>query len=276
MEFRPIHPALGLEATTQLDLRAPLAEHDRSALRDALSRSGVLLLRNQRLTPDEFVAFARGFGEIERYDSTIGQYLLDGRPEIIVLSNIVENGKPVGVADAGTYWHTDRSYVDRPAWSSCLYALEVPRAGDGSPLGDTEFASMIAAYRALPAEERAQLDRLYAWHEYVFRFSEKNDSMPGVRQPVVLRHPLSGEKCLYVNAGFTHRILDVPDDEGKALLEHLFEHAKRADFVYRHRWQEGDVLLWDNYSMQHRATGGYALPQRRLMWRTTIQGFPLQ
>ena len=96
-----------------------------------------------------------------------------------MLSNIVENGKPIGVQDAGTYWHTDRSDVAKPAWSSCLYALEVPHVQDGTPLGDTEFASMTVAYRGLPQPERERLEQLSAWHEYVFRFSEKNDSMPG-------------------------------------------------------------------------------------------------
>ena len=93
---------------------------------------------------------------------------------------------------------------------------------------------------------------------------------------MVLKHPVTGAPCLYVNKGFTHRIVDVPEEESAALLERLFEHAKREEFVYRHRWQVGDLLIWDNYSTQHRATGGYALPQRRHMWRTTIQGFLLQ
>jgi len=275
MELKPTGAALGAEICG-VDLRRPLRDADRDRLRDALARYGVLFMRGQELDPDAFVQFASNFGEIERYDSTLRKYLLDERPEIIVLSNIEKDGKPIGVVDAGTYWHTDRSYVKQPAWSSCLYAIEVPHAADGTPLGDTEFASMTKAYEGLPADERERLRSLSAWHEYVFRFSEKNDSMPGVRWPVVLKHPLTGALCLYVNQGFTHRILDVPEDEGKALIEKLFEHAKRPEFVYRHQWKVGDLLLWDNYSTQHRATGGYQLPQRRHMWRTTIQGFPIQ
>lgn len=275
MQFKPTGAALGVQVTGT-DLRRPLPEADRKAMREALLRSGVLFVRGQQLDEQEFVQFARIFGDIEMYDSTLRQYLLPNRPEIIVLSNIEKDGKPIGVVDAGTYWHTDRSYVAKPAWSSCLYALEVPHADDGTPLGDTEFANMTAAYHALPPAEREGLAKLSAWHEYVFRFSEKNSSMPGVSHPVVLSHPVTRAPCLYVNKGFTHRILDVPDEEGKALLEMLFEHVRREEFIYRHRWQAGDLLLWDNYSTQHRATGGYALPQRRHMWRTTIQGFSLQ
>lgn len=275
MQFKPTGAALGVEVTGT-DLRQPLPEADRKAMREALLRNGVLFVRGQQLDEQEFVQFARIFGDIEMYDSTLRQYLLPNRPEIIVLSNIEKDGKPIGVVDAGTYWHTDRSYVAKPAWSSCLYALEVPHADDGTPLGDTEFASMTAAYHALPPAEREHLANLSAWHEYVFRFSEKNASMPGVSHPVVLPHPVTHAPCLYVNKGFTHRILDVPDEEGNALLELLFEHVRREEFIYRHRWQAGDLLLWDNYSTQHRATGGYALPQRRHMWRTTIQGFALQ
>jgi taurine dioxygenase len=275
MDFKPTGAALGIEATN-VDLRQPLGEADREALRQALLHHGVVFLRNQHLDERQFVDAARVFGEIESYGSTMKKFLLHGKPEIIVLSNIVENGEPIGVVDAGSYWHTDRSYVPKPAWSSCLYALEIPHADDGTPLGDTEFSSMTAAYNALSSEQKARLGELSAWHEYVFRFTEKNDSMPGVRHPVVLRHPVTGAPCLYVNKGFTHRILDLPNEDSAALLEELFEHVSRKEFIYRHRWQVGDVLLWDNYSTQHRATGGYALPQRRHMWRTTIQGFALQ
>jgi taurine dioxygenase len=275
MKINPTGAALGVEVA-DVDLRTPLPESDRRAIREALLHNGVLFVRGQQLDERQFVEVARLFGEIERYDSTLSKYLKPNQPEIIVLSNIVENGQPIGVQDAGTYWHTDRSYVAKPAWSSCLYALEVPHANDGTPLGDTEFANMTAAYHALPPAERERLERLFAWHEYVFRFSEKNESMPGLRQPVVLKHPVTRAPCLYVNKGFTHRIVGLPEGESAALLERLFEHAKREEFIYRHQWQVGDLLIWDNYSTQHRATGGYALPQRRHMWRTTIQGFPLQ
>jgi taurine dioxygenase len=275
MELRPLDAPLGVEVTG-IDLTAPIAEADRTAMRDALSRHGVLVVRGQSLDASQFVRFARGFGEIEMYDGHLADFLLEGQREIIVLSNIERDGKPIGVVDAGTYWHTDRSYVPKPAWSSCLYALEVPHADDGTPLGDTEFASMAAALAALPEAMQARLETLRACHEYVFRFSRRNDSLPGVEHPVVLRHPLTGARCLFVNKGFTHHMVGMSEEEGNALLEALYEHARRPEFVYRHQWRVGDLVMWDNYATQHRATGGYALPRRRHMWRTTIQGFPLQ
>lgn len=275
MQLRPMGAALGVEVTG-VDVRRTLSQADRKAMRDALLANGVLLVRGQQVDEHQFVEFARLFGEIERYDSHLSKHLLPHRPEIIVLSNIEKDGKPIGVVEAGMYWHTDRSYVAKPAWASCLYALEVPHADDGTPLGDTEFASMTAAYQALPAEMRERLGRLSAWHEYVFRFSERNSSLPGLAHPVILRHPVTHTPCLYVNKGFTHRIVELPEPEGTALLEQLYEHARRPEFVYRHRWKVGDLLIWDNYSTQHNATGGYKWPQRRHMWRTTVQGFPLQ
>lgn len=275
MEFRSTGGGVGMEVLGA-DFRHPPTERERQALREALPDAGFLLIRGQHLDERQFVDFAKSFGEIEPYGSTMKRFLLKDHPDILVLSNIVDaQGEPVGVADAGSYWHTDRSYVPKPAWASCLLAREVPRADDGTPLGDTEFASMTAAAQALEPGLRRRLEGLSAWHEYVFRFTERNDSMPGVQHPVILSHPLTGKPCLYVNKGFTHRLLGVPASESDALLEQLYEHARRAEFIHRHRWQEGDLLLWDNYSTQHRATGGYALPQRRLMWRTTIQGFAL-
>ena len=275
MEIRPTGAALGMEVIG-VDFRKPLPLQEREAIRQALLQSGVLFVRGQRLDERQFVDFASLFGELESYGSTMNKFLKAGYPDILVLSNIIEDGKPVGVADAGEYWHTDRSYVPKPAWSSCLHAIEVPQADDGTPLGDTEFSSMIAAAKALPPALRARVDKLSAWHEYVFRFTDKNNSMPGVSHPVILPHPMTKAPCLYVNKGFTHRIVDLPDAESTALMEELFEFAKRPEFVYRHKWQKGDLLLWDNYSTQHLASSDYGPDQPRMMWRTVVKGFPIE
>jgi taurine dioxygenase len=274
VNFKPTGRALGMEIEG-IDLQKPLSTEICAALKDALVRHGVIFLRGQQLESQQLVDFARTFGEIERYDSTLSKYLLKEQQEVIVLSNIVEDGKAIGVVDAGGFWHTDRSYVSKPAWLSCLYAIEVPVADDGQSLGDTEFASMTAAVRALPPAQRERLETLSAEHQYVFRWSEDNGSMPAVQHPVILKHPVSKEPCLFVNKGFTHRIVGMDEQESKALLDELFEYGTKADFVYRHQWQVGDVLLWDNYATQHFATGGYKLPKRRHLWRTTVQGFDL-
>lgn len=275
MILKPTGSALGMEIQG-MDLSRPISEADSAKLKETLVRHGVIFFRNQNLDSQGLVDFAKTFGPIEPYGSTLEQYLLPQQQEIIVLSNIIEDGKPIGVVDAGGFWHTDRSYVAKPAWLSCLYALEVPFADDGTSLGDTEFASTTAAFRALPPAQREKLESLNAEHQYVFRWSKDNGSMPAVRHPIALKHPVSKEACLFVNKGFTHRIPDLPEEESTALLNELFEHAAKREFVYRHHWNKGDVLLWDNYGTQHLATGGYALPKRRHLWRTTVQGFDLQ
>ena len=275
MILKPTGGALGMEIQG-MDLSKPISAAESAQLKEALVRNGVIFFRNQQLDAQGVVDFAKTFGPIEPYGSTLQDFLLPEQQEILVLSNVVVDGKPIGVVDAGGFWHTDRSYVTKPAWLSCLYALEVPFADDGTPLGDTEFASTTAAYRALPKAQRDRLEHLNAEHQYVFRWSKDNGSMPPVRHPIALKHPLSKETCLFVNKGFTHRIPDLPAEESQALLDELFEHAAKSEFIYRHQWKKGDVLLWDNYATQHLATGGYSLPKRRHLWRTTVQGFDLQ
>jgi taurine dioxygenase len=274
MILEPTGSALGVEIKG-LDVSRPIGDADSAELKAALVRHGVIFFRGQELGSQGLVDFAKTFGPIEPYGSTMAQYQLPQQPEVLVLSNVVENGKPIGVVDAGGFWHTDRSYVAKPAWLSCLYALEVPVADDGTPLGDTEFANMFAAFRALPQAQRDRLETLSAEHQYVFRWSEDNGSMPPVSHPIAFKHPVSKETCLYVNKGFTHRIHGLPETDSRALLDELFEHAAKPQFVYRHHWRKGDVLLWDNYSTHHKASGGYSLPKRRHLWRTTVQGFDL-
>lgn len=274
MKIRRLTEAVGAEAEG-LDLSLPIAPELAKEMRQAFIDAGVLIVRGQDLTPDQFVAFARCFGPDESYSGHLSEFLMPGHPEIITLSNMMENGKPLGVQDAGQYWHTDRSYVAQPAWSSMLYSRKVPHDDSGQPLGDTLFASTVAAFVALPKDEQARLEQLSVVHQYVFRFSKPNDSLPSVEHPLVLRHPASGAKCLYVNAGFTHHVSGVTEPESSALLEHLYAHCARDEFVYRHKWRVGDVLMWDNYSTIHNAVGNYGQHQHRYMWRTTIQGFPL-
>jgi taurine dioxygenase len=206
-------------------------------------------------------------------------------PEIYVLSNIIENGKPVGIKDAGNYWHTDLSYTRAPSRGSIMYAIEVPEK-DGAPLGDTQFASTAAAYDALSPELKEKLQGLKAIHRFWDRYlrerkaagsdvmisDERRAGTPDVVHPVVRTHPFTGRKCLYVNEGFTVGIVGMPEDESRALLKELFAHCTKPEFTYRHQWRVGDIVMWDNCATLHRATVDYALPQRRLMQRTTLTG----
>jgi len=203
-------------------------------------------------------------------------------PEILLISNIVENGRAIGIADAGRYWHSDLAYMPRPSRASMLYALEIPHNDNGDPLGDTIFADVGAAYDALPEDMKARLVGLKARSSLSHRF-EKIQKDGGTEQlaedkkkeaihPVIRTHPVTGRKLIYVNDGQTDRILDVAEAESQDLLKYLCAQCVKPEFLYRHKWQVGDVLMWDNCAVQHLAVADYKLPQRRRMHRTTIVG----
>ncbi|MBM3356773.1 MAG: TauD/TfdA family dioxygenase [Betaproteobacteria bacterium] len=242
----------------------------------------VVCFPDQKLTPEQHVAFSTRFGEIWMHHRT--DCCRPGYPEIFVVSNIVENGRPIGSRDAGVFWHSDFCYVKEPARASLLYAREVPQK-DGGPLGDTLFASMTTAYEALPDATKRRLEGLKAVNSYSRGYyrdrksgprreltEEQKSITPDVEHPVARTHPYTGKKCLFVNEGYTTRIVGMSETESEALLAELFAHVARPEFVYRHRWRVGDLVMWDNCSTQHRAVMDYALPQRRHMERTTLHG----
>jgi taurine dioxygenase len=281
--IKPGRSPLGAEVIG-IDLSQELDEVSFKELEASFYRHAVLVFRKQKISPAQHVSFSRRFGELEIH--VTDQFLLKDHPEIIVISNVLENGRNIGVAEAGRVWHTDLSYVPKPSLGSLLYAIEVPQ-GNGQPLGDTLFASTTAAYDALPESMRQRLHGLKAIHNFVGyneRVKEKTGAVrapltdeqkkkvPDVIHPVIRTHPYTGRKCLYVNDGLTVGIVGMPEDESNALLKELCAHCVRPEFVYRHRWQAGDLLMWDNTATQHFAVRDYALPQRRLMYRTTVAG----
>jgi taurine dioxygenase len=267
-----------------VDLSRPLTDEDFVAVEGAFVKNGVVVFRDQTFTEEQHIAFSRRFGDLEIH--VLKQYLHPRYPEILMISNVEENGRQIGVADAGRYWHTDLSYVREPSRCSLLYAREVPVADDGRVLGDTLFASTAEAYDALPEGTKKKIAGLKAVHRYGDRYDrmkasggvrdalsdEQRRQTPDVVHPVVRTHPINGRKCLYVNEGFTVSILGTPEDEGRDLLAELCTHAHKPEFIYRHKWRIGDLLMWDNCQTQHLAVGDYALPQRRLMHRTTVRG----
>ena len=275
---KPSDSPLGNEVTG-LDLRQPLAAATFEHLKQAFADKSVLVFRNQQLTPEQQIAFSRGFGELERH--VVERYLLPGHPEIFRVSNIVERGQRIG--GSGEFWHTDMSYVAEPSRGSLLYSIEVPTR-DGVVLGDTEFASTAAAYDALPADLKKRIDTLEAVHRFGDLYAkvaaqqgtsaalsaEQKRKTPDVVHPVVIRHPFSGRKSLFVNQGFTAAIVGMEPGESDRLLAELWAHCTRPEFIYRHRWQLGDLVMWDNWATIHRATGGYTAEERRLMHRTTL------
>ena len=243
----------------------------------------VVFLRDQKLTPEQHVAFSRRFGELELHVRT--DCCRPGFPELFVVSNIVENGKPIGSQDAGLFWHSDLCYMKEPSRGSLFYAREVPVDAQGRRIGDTLFASATAAYDALSDAEKKKIAGLQAVNSYAKGYyrdrnsgprkpltEEQKRRTPDVAHPIARTHPHTGKKCLFLNGGYTASIVGMDKQEGDVLLERLFEHATRPAFVYRHQWRVGDFLLWDNCSVQHKAVMDYQLPQRRRMERATLCG----
>jgi taurine dioxygenase len=277
--FRRFDGPLGAEIVG-LDLSVPLDDARFAAVRRAfLASEGVLVLRDQRITPEQHIAFSRRFGPLMMH--VMKQYLLPGHPEILIVSNVIENGKPIGLGDAGRYWHSDLSYVAEPSLGSLLHALELPAVG-----GDTSFINMYAAYETLPADIRQRIAGMRAFHSYrnsydrlqgagsAFRpqlTEAQKAEVKEVLHPLVRTHPETGRKALFVNEGFTQRIDGLSNDESRALLDRLFAHSTQARFAYRHRWQPFDLVFWDNRCVIHLAHG--CPPElRRHMHRTTVQG----
>lgn len=276
-EIRPLAGHVGAEVIG-LDLRLPLNDEDFASIHRAHLDHHVLVFRDQRITPQQQIDFSRRFGVLQIH--VLKQFLLAGHPDILIVSNIVENGQPVGLGDAGKYWHSDLSYKELPGLGSMLHAQELPSEG-----GDTLFADMHRAWDTLPSALREAVEGKQAVHSYTARYSEGKNAahwrptltaeqlaqVVTVTHPVVRTHPENGRKALFVSEGFTTHIVGIPEDESRDLLQQLYAHSVRAENVYRHSWQAHDMVFWDNRSLIHLAAG---CPDhlRRKLYRTTIQG----
>jgi taurine dioxygenase len=275
LAVRAVSSAVGAEILG-LDLADTLPAATIEAIRHALFQHGVVFFRDQKLTPEQHVAFAQRFGAINvnRFFKAV-----DGYPMVAEVRK-----EPEQTGNIGGGWHTDHSYDQVPAMGSILYAREVPDTG-----GDTLFASMYAAYDALSDGLKETLERLQAVHSsrHVFgveayagrgdlkgRYLNPEAATQDAVHPVVVRHPGSGRKALYVNAAFTVRILGWTDEESRPLLQYLYQHAARPEFTYRFQWREGSVAFWDNRCTWHYALNDYH-GHRRLMHRITVEGGPL-
>ena len=294
---RPLSDLLGAELAG-LDARLACSPPIQESLRAALFRHQVLAIRDQVLTPQQFVAFARNFGELEPFFTNA--YSLPDCPEIYVLSNVRQAGRPIGRDGAGTHWHSDHTFQREPAIATLLYAVDVPVEG-----GETLFADMYAAYEALPEGEKRRLGGRRAIHRYqkkehlytadLAQAAAQQDGidrlramrrqeevaagppppakapMPDQRHPVVRTHPVTGRKALYLNDEMTVGIEGMPDAEAVALLHRLCVEATRPEHVFRYRWRPGDIVIWDNPSVLHAAT--FTDPaQPRTLYRLTIKG----
>jgi len=263
------------------DLSRPIDDPNFREIERLFHDNIMVFFRDQRLSEDQHIAFSRRFGELEIH--IVKKYLLPGHPEILLISNVRnEEGEHIGLADAGFTWHTDTSYRRRPSRCSLLYAKEVPER-DGKALGDTVFTNTIAAYDALPEAMKRRLAGLKAIHRYAMRRRIENSprpkltaaqlaETPDILHPIVRTHPYTGGKALYVTAGECIGIEGMPEDEALDLIAELDAHCVRPEFCYRHHWRVGDLVMWDNASAMHLAICDYALPERRLMHRTTVIG----
>ena len=278
IEVHPLHDALGAEVRG-VDLSRDIAPEDFKAIHRAHLDHGILLFRDQDLTPEQHKGFSLRFGPPEIH--VVSWYRLPGHPEIIVVSNKKDaDGKPLGLEDAGRYWHSDMSYLPTPALGSILYAREVPPTG-----GDTKFAGMHAAFDALPADRKAQLSKMRAIHHFGSRWyrekdkagirppmtKEEEEKTPPVDHPIIRTHPENGRKSIYAG-GFTMGVVGMEQEAALEFLDELEAFVSQPQFVYTHQWRAGDVVFWDNRCTMHHATNYDAKNHTRHMHRTTIKG----
>ena len=273
VETSSLSERLGVEVIG-VDLRN-LDDEEFREIEHAFHSHGVILIRGQSLTPRQLSDFVRRFGPLETH--TLLQYTLPDYPEIYVLSNVEENGKPIGAHNEGIGWHTDLSYKELPVMATVLYGIICPPEG-----ADTLFADMTAAYEDLPDESKHKLDGLRIHHSYHRYMASRDDrapltkaqkaATPDVFHPLVRTHPRTRRKSLYIGTGTVFAVEGVPNPEGKALVDGLIDYATAERFTYAHKWCEGDVLMWDNRCTLHTGTLFDDTKYKRLIHRMMVKG----
>lgn len=276
MRLARLSSAFGLVAEGT-DVSRPLTEAAFAEIESAFFTGQVLVLRDQRLTPPQYLAFARRFGPPEPH--VIDQFHHPEESNILILSNRKKDGQPIGLADAGTYFHTDYSYLQVPARATMLHSIEVPKKG-----GNTLFADQYAAYDDLPDMMKRKIASLIAVHHYGNRkvademsrvaasplTDEQKAKMPLITHPLVRPHPVTERNALYAVSGSSYGIVGMPEDEAVALLDELAVHATQPKYVLSYAYRVGDVVMWDNASLLHSAT--LTDPDDpRTLWRITIK-----
>jgi len=273
--FKPLSPLFGVE-TDEVDLSAGLSDALFREIERAFYANQVLSLRNQQITAAQFVDFARRLGPPQPH--VIDQFHHPEDPNILILSNVKKDGQPTGLQDAGSYFHTDYSYLQVPARATTLYSRVVPQIG-----GDTLFANQIAAYDDLPEAMKRRIDPLLAIHHYGNRndLDEKSRTVASVlsdeqkaRMPVITHriarpHPVTGRKALYAVSGSSFGIVGMPEDEARDLLDELARHATQPRYQLRFKYGVGDIVVWDNAALLHSATL-IDPDDARTLWRITV------
>lgn len=269
----PTDSAAGAEIRG-INVSAPISEQLFAEIAAAFDKYGVVFFRDQQLTPQQHAAFSGRFGQLEvNFNSDL--YGLPEVPEIFAIGNVERDGRAVALKGVGQTWHSDMCYSANPPRATMLYALEVPQL-HGLTTGDTCFASAAAAWDGLPKQMQSLIDGRLATFDFTKRKRSRPVSpetvamYPPVQHPIVREHPQTARKCLYVMADDCVAIEGVEASEAEALIQALASHILRPEFIYRHQWRQGDLLMWDNCSVQHKALADYNAPQRRLMHRTTM------
>jgi taurine dioxygenase len=277
VSIRNLEP-LGSEVES-VDLSKPLSAEARAEITDALERRLVVIARGQRMSDPELLAFSRNFGELDPPGpNPYGEPFNKDFPEINVISNVIEDGRPIGNLGAGeAVWHADMTYVDVPPKAAVLYALEIPVNGGG----DTYFADMFAACEALPLDLKKAIKGKSAVHDAsrnsagLLRkgYKEVTDvrETVGARHPLVRRDPRTGRKALLLGRRHNAYIVGLEVSESEVLLDRLWAHAAEPQFTMRHQWRVGDLLMWNNLAVMHRRDP-FDASARRVMHRTQIKG----
>lgn len=275
IEFKPLCAGFGVEAEG-IDISQPLSDATFAELERAFYAGHLLVLRGQSLSPAQFIAFARRFGPPQPH--VIDQFHHPDEPNILILSNVEKDGRPTGLQDAGSYFHTDYSYLAVPARATTLYSIQVPQVG-----GDTLFADQQAAWDELPQSMKDLVEPLHAVHHYGNRQDTDDASrtaasplslaqkarMPLITHRIARPHPVTGRTALYAVSGSSFGIAGMPDDEARDLLDLLAAHATQAKYRYRLAYGVGDVVVWDNAALLHAAT--LIDPSHaRTLWRITL------
>jgi len=277
--IQPVSPHIGAEVIGA-DLSQPVGDNLFRELHQAwVDADGLLVVRDQQITPEQQIAFSRRFGELASAgdNPVIQKYALPGYPEIFRVSNKKRDGEPLGREDAGTYWHADGTWQTFPSKASILYGIEIPRVG-----GNTMFADLYQAWETLTPTLQRMIESLQAVHamanaggtSFEREFTGKGDIVAAKTavHPLVITHPDSGRKALFVNRGYTAQIVGLSRAESDALLDFLFQHSTAPELVYRHSWRPRDLVIWDNRCTAHYAIPDYKAIGDRYLHRTSVKG----
>jgi alpha-ketoglutarate-dependent taurine dioxygenase len=280
LSTQPLTAHIGVKVDG-VDLSQPLSDATFAEILRLVHDHALVVFRGQRLTAHDQVQFSRRFGELEVHP--LQEYSPQGYPEILLISNIFENGQPIGLYEGGDIeWHVDQAPTPQPPEFTFLYSRKAAKTG-----GDTLYAAAEAAYQALPEPVRERIDNLQAVHSMSHfldarskvggearprRNEESRRTAPDVTHPLVRTHPVTGRRSLFVGSMTIKELVGVDREEGRALVDELLDHLTQDRFVYRHHWQEGDLVCWDNRSTVHTPTPCDRLRDQRVLHRTTVKG----